>query len=193
MATTNFYIAPADGWTQVAEDGAYLRVSSGSGTPFYVAVGSAAPSGGAQATGTITFTGLPVADETVTVNGQVYVFKASASTALQVTIGADGPATATNLATKINANSTAVTASVAAGVVTLHALAAGAAGNAVTLTETATNVAASGATLAGGVDAQLGMLMTAGKSLQIQNTFTGKVFVRTIARNGPSRIDVIEL
>lgn len=192
MATTNFNIAPTDGWVQVAEDGAYLRVSNATGNPFFVAVGSAAPSAGVQASGTITFTGLPIADETVTVNGQVYVFKVSAGSALQVTIGADGPGTATNLGLKINSNSTTTTASVSAGVVTVYALAAGSAGNAVTLTEAATNTAVSGSgTLAGGVDAQVGMLMC--KPLQIQNTWTGKVFVRAMSKYGSSRFDVIEL
>lgn len=191
MATTNFNISPTDGWVTVAEDGAYLRVSNSTGNPFHVAVGSAAPSNGVQASGTITLTGLPVADETVTVNGQIFVWKASASTALQVTIGADGPGSAANLNTKINDNSTSVTSSVAAGVITVFALAAGAAGNAVTLTEASSNLTVSGATLSGGVDAQKGMLMN--RPLQIQNTWTGKVFVRAIAKYGTSRFDVIEL
>lgn len=191
MATTNFNVSPTDGWVQVAEDGAYLRVSNSTGSPYLAAVGSAAPSAGAQATGTITLTGLPVADETVTVNGQIYVFKASAASALQVTIGADASATAANLNAKINTNSTTVTSSVAAGVVTVYALVAGAAGNAVTLAESATNTAVSGAILSGGVDAVNGVLMCG--PLEIQNTFTGKAFIRALPKYGTSRFDVIEL
>lgn len=191
MATTNFNIVPADGWVLVAEDGAYLRVSSRSGKPFLVAVGSAAPSAGVQASGTITFTGLPVANETVTVNGQIFTWKASASAALEVTIGADATTTATNLSAKINSNSTTVVANSAAGVVNIIAVAPGAAGNAVTLTEASTNTAASGATLSGGVDAGKGVRMFC--PLEIQNTWTGKVYVRLSSRDGSQTIDVIEL
>lgn len=104
------------------------------------------------ATGTVTFSGLPVADETVTIDGQVYVFKAAAGGALEVTIGADADETGDNFATKVNANSLVVTAANVAGVVTLTAVTAGAAGNAITLAEAATNTAVSGATLAGGED-----------------------------------------
>lgn len=104
------------------------------------------------ATGNVTLTGLPVADETVTINGQIYVFKAAAAGALEVTIGADADATGSNLATKINANSIVVTANNVAGVVTLTAITAGTSGNALTLAEAATNTTVSGATLTGGVD-----------------------------------------
>ena len=107
---------------------------------------------GVKATGTVTFTGLPVADETITVNAIVYTFKAAAATATQITIGADATATASNAASKIEANDTAVDASNVAGVLTITAAATGEYGNAITLAETATNTAVSGATLSGGID-----------------------------------------
>ena len=107
---------------------------------------------GVKSTGTVTFTGLPVADETITVNAIVYTFKVSASTATQITIGADATATASNAASKIEANDTAVDASNVAGVLTITAAATGEYGNAITLAKTATNTAVSGATLSGGVD-----------------------------------------
>ena len=107
---------------------------------------------GVKATGTVTFTGLPVADETITVNAIVYTFKASASTATQITIGADATATASNAASKIEANDSAVDASNVAGVLTITAAATGEYGNAITLAEAATNTAVSGATLSGGID-----------------------------------------
>jgi hypothetical protein len=108
---------------------------------------------GVKATGTVTFTGLPVADETITVNAIVYTFKASASTATQITIGADATATASNAASKIEANDAAVDASNVAGVLTITAAATGEYGNAITLTEAATNTSVSGSgTLTGGID-----------------------------------------
>jgi hypothetical protein len=121
------------------------------------------------ASGTLTFTGQPVAAETVTINGVVLTFRAAYAAPGDVVIGATFADTAANLAavingtpdgTDINTNmptygtaplaGIGVTATRAAGVVTLHAIAPGTAGNAITLTEAATNVAASAATLTGG-------------------------------------------
>ena len=107
---------------------------------------------GVKATGTVTFTGLPVADETITVNAIVYTFKASASTATQITIGADATSTASNAASKIEANDSAVDASSVAGVLTITAANTGTYGNAITLAESAANTTVSGANLSGGVN-----------------------------------------
>jgi phage tail sheath gpL-like len=105
------------------------------------------------ATGNVTFTGLPVADETVTVAGTVFTAKASASTNVQFTIGASATATGANLATVLNAHPTVsqyLTASADSGVVTITAKQPGVAGNLVTLAESATNTTVSGANLTGG-------------------------------------------
>lgn len=107
---------------------------------------------GVKAAGTITFTGLPVANETITVRGVVYTFKAAASLATEITIGADATATAANTASKIDANDSLVDAVNVLGVVTISAANTGEYGNAYTLAEAATNTAVSGATLSGGVD-----------------------------------------
>lgn len=107
---------------------------------------------GVKATGTITFTGLPVANETITVRGVVYTFKASASLATEITIGADATATAANTASKIDTNDSLVDAVNVLGVVTISAANTGEYGNAYTLAEAATNTAVSGAILSGGVD-----------------------------------------
>lgn len=107
---------------------------------------------GVKASGTITFTGLPVADETITVRGVAYTFKASASSATEITIGADATETAENTVAKINANDALLDAVNVAGVVTVSAANTGEYGNAYTLAESATNTAVSGATLSGGVD-----------------------------------------
>jgi hypothetical protein len=108
---------------------------------------------GVKATGTITFTGAPVAGETVTVNGTVYTFAASAATATEITIGATVTDTAANAASKIDANESNIDAVSALGVVTLSAKNTGTYGNAYTLAEAATNTAVSGATFSGGVNA----------------------------------------
>jgi hypothetical protein len=120
-----------------------------------------------HATGTLTISGNPVADETVTVNGNVYTWKAAANVKalnhVAITAG-DNTAMAAALAAAINAyearyqsqlhgdgwRTPAVSATSALGVVTVTALADGVAGNSITITEASTNVAASGATLAGG-------------------------------------------
>lgn len=110
------------------------------------------------ATGTVTFsTAVPSADETVTINGVVITFKASADPdENEVTIGATLAETATNLKNFINDHrndfgvSGGVTATSNAGVVTVRS--PGTAGNAVTLAEAGTNIAVSGGTLSGGAD-----------------------------------------
>lgn len=113
----------------------------------------------AWATGTVTFsTAVPAAGETVTINGDVFTFRAAvdADTPYEVAIGATLTETATNLKNAINLNrdnfgvANGVIATSAAGVVTVKS--AGVAGNAVTLAETGANIAVSGATLSGGTD-----------------------------------------
>ena len=109
--------------------------------------------GGVAATGTITFTGAPVANETITVRGIVYTFKTLAATATEITIGANVTATAANTVLKINANDPLLDALSALGVVTIGASDTGTYGNAYTLAQAATNTAVSGATLTGGINA----------------------------------------
>lgn len=113
----------------------------------------------AWATGTITFsTAVPTAAETVTINGDVFTFKALANATGQydVAIGATLNETAANLAAAINKNRNDF--GVAGGVVATSSGAVttvkspGVAGNAVTLAEAGANIAASGATLSGGTD-----------------------------------------
>ncbi len=113
----------------------------------------------AWATGTVTFsTAVPTADETVTINGDAFTFRAAVDVdgAYDVAIGATLTETATNLKNAINANrmnfgvAGGVIATSSAGVVTVKS--PGTAGNAVTLAEAGTNIAVSGANLSGGTD-----------------------------------------
>lgn len=108
---------------------------------------------GVKATRDYTFSGLPVANETIAVDGVTYTFKALSGGPTEITIGVDATATAANAATIIDANSTTVDASSSSGTLTITAKDTGEAGNAITTTESATNVTVGGATLAGGVDA----------------------------------------
>lgn len=106
-----------------------------------------------QSSGTITITGTPVADETFVVGAQTFTFKALRGAAGEVTIDADNETQAENIVDAITEDLATVTAENTLGVVTVTAVAAGVAGDALTLTENATGVAVSGAgTLAGGVD-----------------------------------------
>lgn len=117
--------------------------------------------GAVKATGTVTFaTSAPVANDTVTVNGVVFTFKTGAVTNPHdisltgvTTFGQAAEAFANAVNGSIDPRVSQITATVAAGVVTLTADDAGVAGNAVTLAKTATSVTVSGANLTGGLDA----------------------------------------
>lgn len=105
------------------------------------------------ATGTITVVG-PADGETVTINTVAITFEATAPAAAgQALIGADDDETAENLAAVINdaPETYGVTATVAANVVTLTAIAIGTAGNSVALAEAVADAGfvISGATLSG--------------------------------------------
>lgn len=108
-----------------------------------------------RATGTIT-AATAIAGNTCSINGVTFTAKAGASGVgfpNGFSIDTSDTATATDLTTQINAHlslSGVVTATSTAGVVTVRAVTAGTAGNAITLTGTVTVLAASGATLANG-------------------------------------------
>lgn len=127
---------------------------------------------GKKASGTITFTGLPVADETFVVNSVTYTFKETAATATEVTIGADATETATNTAAAVDANDPLLTVTSAAGVVTITAASGGTGGNAYTLTEAATNTAVSGATLTGGTNLVAASSLTYADGHVLRGKFT---------------------
>lgn len=114
---------------------------------------------GVKATGTLTVATEPVADETITVNGEVITFKASGAVEQNSEVNLTGvqASTAQNIATLINKRlKTAfgrLTATVVGAVVTITYNIPGIAGNAVTLVDGTTgDVTVSGANLTGGVD-----------------------------------------
>lgn len=104
------------------------------------------------ATGTLTVVTNPAADETISVAGTVFTFKASGATGNQINIGADAAATATAIAAAVTALALANAAAVGA-VVTVTAATAGTAGNAIALVGNGVKITRSAATLTGGAAA----------------------------------------
>lgn len=112
------------------------------------------------ATGVLTFTGIAVADTTITIGNRTYTWKAAPSVDDEITVGANQAASEANLTTAINsgpqgggAAHSQVTAVDGAGTVTLTAVTAGTAGNAIATTETMASASFGAATLTGGNDA----------------------------------------
>lgn len=109
--------------------------------------------GGINASGTLTGTAV-VAGATATVGVQTFTNAAVPVGANQFAVGASDSATMANLGNAINAHPLLVniaSATVLANVVTVHSSVAGTYGNAIQLVGSAT-IAASGATLTGGVE-----------------------------------------
>lgn len=112
------------------------------------------------ATGTITFSDKATANDTVLINGVTFTAKASGATGDQFNVGASATASATNLAAAINASASAlvsghVSASSAAGVVTITSKFNSVAGNAVTTAkgvDSGSVITVSGARLTGGTN-----------------------------------------
>lgn len=113
---------------------------------------------GDRATGTITVSGVPSDGDTVTVNGDVFTFKTSASASNEVTIGANALACANSLVIAINSYSSSnisnklVVSNIkgTTTTITVTALVYGTGPNAYTLAKSGANLAVSGATLSGG-------------------------------------------
>jgi hypothetical protein len=111
-------------------------------------------------TGTITVTGTPVAEETLTVFDQVFTFKAARAIAGEITINANNDTQATNIKDAILADITEAIPSITAGTLNVVNLVSintapyhGVGGDVIALTEVATGIAVSGAgTLTGGVN-----------------------------------------
>jgi hypothetical protein len=120
-------------------------------------IASATTGAGTAASGTITLTGVPAANDTVTVGGTAATFVAANPTGNQVLIGGTAAQTAANLQaflqSSADVNISKCKYSTALGVVTVTYASAGTAGNAFTLAKVSTNITVSGATLSGGLNA----------------------------------------
>ncbi len=115
---------------------------------------------GANATGTLTFSGQPAANDTITLGGTTVTFVASGATGLQVNIGSSLANTLLALqwllTTSTDANLVKCRWSVSATVLTATFANGGTAGNAYTLAKSSSVVTLSGATLSGGTSAATG-------------------------------------
>lgn len=114
-----------------------------------------------KASATLTFSGQPIAAETVVVGGVTFTARASGAVANEFNIGADAAATIVNLAAAINASTNALAArelsaaATSATVCTIRASRPGTTGNMIGITENMTNVTlggTSGGCLSGGSD-----------------------------------------
>jgi hypothetical protein len=118
---------------------------------------SATTGAGTAASANITLTGVPAANDTVTIGGTTVTFVAANPTGNQVLIGGTAAQTAANLQAFLQAsadvNISKCKYSTALGVVTVTYASVGTAGNAFTLAKVSTNITVSGATLTGGVNA----------------------------------------
>jgi len=129
-------------------------------TPALLILPEKTPVNAVAASGVVTFDGTPVADETLTIGTQEFLFKASGSAAYQITISADNTTQAGNLVTAITTDLTNVTAVNTLGVVTVTAVVKGVAGNLIDLSEAATGTAVSSVTggkIDGGIDGTVGV------------------------------------
>ena len=112
------------------------------------------PTKALPAIGTATLTGIPSADQNLVIGSETWVFKASRSTAYQIAIGADAPATVTNIVNAITADSSVVTAADGSGdTVVITMVAPGYAGNLKAFTKTASNMALDGSGYLGATQA----------------------------------------
>lgn len=118
--------------------------------------GSTLVDDGVKASGTITISTQPAANDTIVVNGVTFTFKASAPLVRDVKIGANAAATLQNLLDVLQ-NSTEANVALAsyaltsATVITVTHNATGVAGNSFSLVRTGTAVVLSAATLLGGI------------------------------------------
>lgn len=197
-STTNYYIAPSDGWVQISSTvaGLFLRVSGFPHThPYNLYFGASAPSlAGVKATGSVVFSGLPTAGQIVTIGNEVYTFRALRALPFEVTIGADATATGDNLVTALAADSLIVTGANTTGTVALTAIKIGTNGN-YTISDNAANTASTSMTA--GAPPTVGILMCH-KPFILNQAFVQPCWARVVnpvpnssEQNGKIRLDVL--
>lgn len=189
VATVDFYIGPEDGWVQVAANPASFKIKPDVAHPWWVCVSPATPAALVAATGVLTFSGNAATTETVTIGGVVYTFKTSPAVANEVAVGGSTSISIDNLVAAINSGATggvphptvrAVKTSTT--VITITAITAGAAGNAIATTETLGSGSWGAATMTGGTDELIGVLMGHGLQpllpFETSGALTANIYVR---------------
>lgn len=122
----------------VREQRVFACLETTKGTPVF-------PTGAVAAQGTITMSGVSIAEETFAIGGQTFTWKAARAATGQVTIGASAAEAVTNIVEAVGLDLTNVTAEDGAGdTVVLTATSPGKAGNAIVLTTGSTNMAVDG-------------------------------------------------
>lgn len=121
-----------------------LNMMEGFVTGIYQATSMLRAQNAVQASGTAVFSGV-VATDTLSINGVVFTAVAAGATGNQFNVGGSDAETAANAAAAINASGTAlvsehVTAAAPTATLTVTAIYAGHAGNAITLEETGGNI-----------------------------------------------------
>jgi hypothetical protein len=127
---------------------------------------------GLQATGTVTFTGNPANNDTLTLNGQLITFVTGTPGANQVQIGATDTATAANLQyflmNSTDADLVVASYSTTGLVLTITYNQVGTAGNSYSLAKSSSDLTLSGSDLSGGtVPSSVGYATTAGSGTDI--------------------------
>lgn len=160
MATADFYIRPEDGWVEVANAPATLLIKPSQFHPWWVANSTSEPSTTATAADIVmTFTGLPTAAQTVTIDGIVYTAVASDPEDFEFEIGTDAEETIDNLVLATAGHPTVKTEKDSTDKFVITARAAGTLGNSITVAETLSNAsfAGAGTSLSGGADPLVGL------------------------------------
>lgn len=186
VSTVSVEVSPDLGWVKIAGNPSWIRIRAQGSRQWHLTVtASGAPlTQASSASGTITFSGLPLDTQTVTIGGTVYTFVAAAPTGDEVLIGATGEETRDNLLAALQGNPDVFAVANGTLVIDLSAQASGVSGNSVALSTTATNVAVSGAALSGGagITPYLTMVPTYqsdGWRFESDVAIAGEVYVRT--------------
>lgn len=190
--TVDFELRPEDGWVQIANDPTYLFIKPNIFHPWRLAItASGAPASEAvRASQTLTFSGNALDTETVTIGSVTYTYAAAPASPNDVQVGGTAEDSIDNLVDAINNGATGgsphpdVTAvKDSATELTVTAKEPGSSANSIATTETLTNAAWGGATLAGGVDEILGVLMGRNSEKRtepflLESVITGEVYIR---------------
>jgi len=121
---------------------------------------------GEKAKGTITLSGLPTAEDTITIDTETYTFKASASGTYEITIGDDVDGTIDNIVAKINSSSAICNAyKTSSSTCLIEYYLIGTAGNSIVFTESADNLTMDGSGTLGSTQAGRANGVTTGTPL----------------------------